>query len=200
MAGFRGDERAADEARALGEALGRLRRAAGLSQAEAGARTGMTGQGWGLYESGRRPGLFRPDVQRRLTAALGAGPESLALEAGAEVSRATGGASPGVEAAGRRFVNAPVAAPAPSAQIVLTDDALHPWASAGTVVEYDPGRFPRRGQGCVLEHVDGTVSVWLFDGADADRLHLRRGPDAPLDSIPRDGIRGLSAVLVRRET
>ena len=93
MAGFRGDERAADEARALGEALGRLRRAAGLSQAEAGARTGMTGQGWGLYESGRRPGLFRPDVQRRLTAALGAEPESLALEAGAEAGRTTGGAS-----------------------------------------------------------------------------------------------------------
>lgn len=199
MAGFRGDERAADEARALGEALARLRRAAGLSQAEAGARTGMTGQGWGLYESGRRPGLFRPDVQRRLTAALGAEPESLASGALADAGGATGGATPGVEAGGRKFVAAPVGAPPPPAQIVLTDDALHPWASAGTVVEYDPGRFPRRGQGCVLEHIDGTVSVWLFDGADADRLHLRRGPDAPLESPPRTGARSLSAVVARRE-
>ena len=199
MAGFRGDERAADEARVLGEALARLRRAAGLSQAEAGARTGMTGQGWGLYESGRRPGLFRPDVQRRLTAALGAEPESLASGALADSGGATGGSTPGVEAGGRRFVATPVAAPPPPTQIVLTDDALHPWASAGTLVEYDPGRFPRRGQGCVLEHVDGTVSVWLFDGADADRLHLRRGPDAPLESPPRSGVRSLSAVVARRE-
>jgi transcriptional regulator with XRE-family HTH domain len=199
MAGFRGDERAADEARVLGEALARLRRAAGLSQAEAGARTGMTGQGWGLYESGRRPGLFRPDVQRRLTAALGAEPESLASGALADSGGATGGSTPGVEAGGRRFVAAPVAAPPPPTQIVLTDDALHPWASAGTLVEYDPGRFPRRGQGCVLEHVDGNVSVWLFDGADADRLHLRRGPDAPLESPPRSGVRSLSAVVARRE-
>jgi transcriptional regulator with XRE-family HTH domain len=55
MAGFRGDDRAAEEARRLGEALGRLRKDAGLSQAEAGAAAGMTGQGWGLYESGKRP-------------------------------------------------------------------------------------------------------------------------------------------------
>ena len=63
----------------LGEALAALRRERGLSQAEAGARLGMTSQGWGLYEGGRRPGLFRPDVQRRLTAALDASPEDLAL-------------------------------------------------------------------------------------------------------------------------
>lgn len=76
------------EARALGEALAALRRDCGLSQAEAGARIGMTGQGWGLYEAGKRSSLFRPDVQRRLTGALGATPEALMLQApgGAEVS------------------------------------------------------------------------------------------------------------------
>jgi len=56
-----------EDARRLGEALAALRREAGLSQAEAGQRAGMTSQGWGLYESGKRSGLFRPDVQRRLT-------------------------------------------------------------------------------------------------------------------------------------
>ena len=68
-----------NDARRLGEALAALRRARGLSQAEAGARVGMTSQGWGLYEAGRRPGLFRPDVQRRLTGAVDATPEALIL-------------------------------------------------------------------------------------------------------------------------
>ena len=67
MARFASDPDAA----ALGEGLAALRRAAGLSQAEAGARIGMTSQGWGLYEAGKRPGLFRPDVQRRTLIGLG---------------------------------------------------------------------------------------------------------------------------------
>jgi len=67
------------EALRLGEALAALRRERGLSQAEAGARLDMTSQGWGLYEAGRRSGLFRPDVQRRLTGALDSTPEALAL-------------------------------------------------------------------------------------------------------------------------
>ena len=58
------------EALRLGEALAAQRRERGMSQAEAGARLDMTCQGWGLYEAGRRSGLFRPDVQRRLTGAL----------------------------------------------------------------------------------------------------------------------------------
>ncbi|MDP1777159.1 MAG: helix-turn-helix transcriptional regulator, partial [Brevundimonas sp.] len=65
------------DARRLGEALAALRRDRALSQAEAGRGAGMTSQGWGLYETGKRSGLFRPDVQRRLTAAIGATPEDL---------------------------------------------------------------------------------------------------------------------------
>ena len=72
------------QARALGEALATLRRERGLSQAEAGARIGMTSQGWGLYEAGKRSSLFRPDVQRRLTGALDATPEALVLQMGGE--------------------------------------------------------------------------------------------------------------------
>lgn len=200
--GFRGDERATEEARRLGEALARLRRDAGLNQAEAGARAGMTGQGWGLYESGKRPGLFRPDVQRRLTAAVGADPESLALRAMREEEPAV--AATGVEAAGRAFRDPTPQSPPPAPSVrhvVLTDDGLDPWAGAGTVVEYDPTRFPRRGQGCVIEARDGSVSVWIFDGADADRLHLRGGPGGLDDTtrLPRDGVASISAVVARRD-
>ena len=73
------DDQTENEARLLGEALTALRRERGLSQAEAGQKIGMTSQGWGLYEAGKRPGLFRPDVQRRLTGALDLTPEDLAL-------------------------------------------------------------------------------------------------------------------------
>ena len=55
-----------NDARRLGEALAALRRERALSQAEAGRQAGMTSQGWGLYETGKRSGLYRPDVQRRL--------------------------------------------------------------------------------------------------------------------------------------
>lgn len=202
MAAYRGDERAAEEARRLGEALARLRREAGLNQAEAGARAGMTGQGWGLYESGKRPGLFRPDVQRRLTAALGADPEALALAAAGDLPRAQD-APTGVEAAARAFSPAPPPAPAPKAppQLVLTDDSLDPWAAAGTVVEYDPDRFPRRGQGCVVEGRDGSLSVWLFDGADADRLHLRGGAGGlnSMVKLDRSLVATIASVVARRD-
>jgi transcriptional regulator with XRE-family HTH domain len=202
MAGFRGDERAADEARRLGEALARLRRDAGLNQAEAGARAGMTGQGWGLYESGKRPGLFRPDVQRRLTAAVGADPEGLALAASAGEQPAAPETS-GLESLGRDFrTGAPFPGRPPDVRhVVLTDDSLDPWAGAGTVVEYDPERFPRRGQGCVVEGVDGFVSVWIFDGADADRLHLRGGPGGlgSAARMDRAAVARVSAVIARRD-
>ncbi|HEV2082315.1 MAG TPA: helix-turn-helix transcriptional regulator [Brevundimonas sp.] len=201
MGGFRGDDRATEEARRLGAALARLRRDAGLNQAEAGARAGMTGQGWGLYESGRRPGLFRPDVQRRLTAALGADAETLALAA-AGPAAASEPLATGVESRGAAFREAPApVVAAPPLQMVLTDDGLDPWAGAGTVVEYDPGRFPRRGQGCVVEGNDGSVSVWLFDGADADRLHLRGGAGGLGSTIRLDRslVAQVSAITARRD-
>lgn len=198
MAGFRGDERAAEEARRLGEALSRLRREAGLNQAEAGSRAGMTGQGWGLYESGKRPGLFRPDVQRRLTAALGADPAALAVAA--SVDRMVGATAVAGPMASAPSIEASPPAP-PLPQVVLTDDGLDPWAAAGTVIEYDPARFPRRGQGCVVTDRDGDVSVWLFDGADADRLHLRGGPGG-LDAfvrLDRSLVAHVAAVVARRD-
>jgi transcriptional regulator with XRE-family HTH domain len=65
------------EARLLGEALKRLREKAGISQELAGEEFGVTGQGWYKYESGNAPTIFKPGIQRRLTAALGASIEDL---------------------------------------------------------------------------------------------------------------------------
>jgi transcriptional regulator with XRE-family HTH domain len=179
----------------LGEALAALRRERGLSQAEAGSRLDMTSQGWGLYESGRRPGLFRPDVQRRLTGALESTPEALALilGGGAPEPRSS---TMGLESRGRDFEGAT----AGSKRLEVRDDALSPWAERGVLVEYQPGLWPRPGQGCVVETTDGAVRLRLFERSDTDSIHVRGV--AALDRsevIDRRDVARLSAVIARHE-
>ena len=194
MARFASDPDAA----ALGEGLAALRRAAGLSQAEAGARIGMTSQGWGLYESGKRPGLFRPDVQRRLTGALDATPEALAL-AVARDGVPTGPAPSGLENTGRAFRAAPARQAGGIERLQLSNDDLAPWAASGVVLEFDPGRWPRRDQGCVIDLTDGTRLVRLYQRADGDRLFVTGGP-AGLDAetaLYRSRVARVAAVRAR---
>jgi transcriptional regulator with XRE-family HTH domain len=186
------------DARRLGDALAALRRERALSQAEAGRRAGMTSQGWGLYETGKRSGLYRPDVQRRLTAALGATPADLLLRRDADDTE-VGAAPPmpGMASNGRPFDPSPGA----TRRLQLANDDLAPWAASGVVVAYEPGRWPRRDQGCVIETTDGAVRVWLYEGADAEALTVRGGPGG-LDArhrIPRPETRSVSAIVARLE-
>jgi transcriptional regulator with XRE-family HTH domain len=188
-----------DEARRLGDALAALRRARGLSQAEAGARLGMTSQGWGLYEAGKRPGLFRPDVQRRMTAALGSTPEALqALAAGADAPEGEAGL-PGVRSDAAVWEGPP---PAARQRLQLSTDELAPWAASGVILEYAPGQWPRRDQGCVIETADGRRLVRLFERAEADLLVLRGGPGGlqAEERLPRAEARRVAAVVARIET
>lgn len=180
------------DARRLGEALAALRREAGLSQAEAGARVGMTSQGWGLYEAGKRPGLFRPDVQRRLTTALGASPEALELKVAAPPAGDPAPAPSGLESRGRSFAGAA----GPTRRLQLSNDDLAPWAASGVVLEYEPDRWPRRGQGCVIEMADGETRVRLYEGADAEALWVR-GVGGAEERIARAATRRVSAVIAR---
>lgn len=184
------------EARRLGEALAGLRRACGLSQAEAGRRAGMTGQGWGLYEAGKRPGLYRPDVQRRLTAALGASPDALGGPPGEALSEPDGPA-PGV----RRPAVPWEGPPTPVRRLRLGNDDLAPWAAAGVILEFVPGRWPRPGQGCVVEVADGRLLPRLFERLEDDVLILRGGPAglASEERLPWGAAADVSAVIVRRE-
>jgi transcriptional regulator with XRE-family HTH domain len=194
------------DVRALGEALATLRRERGLSQAEAGARLDMTSQGWGLYESGKRPGLFRPDVQRRLTAVLDASPEDLALAA-ARIGADAPPPAKGVES-GARVWDAGLAKTAPAiapttvpttGRLQLSNDDLAPWAASGVVLEFDPGRWPRRDQGCVIDLTDGTRLIRLYDRADGDTLYLRGGPGGLSAETALDRARAVrvAAVIAR---
>ena len=187
------------DARRLGEALAALRRERALSQAEAGRQAGMTSQGWGLYETGKRSGLYRPDVQRRLTAALGATPEDLiSRQAMADPAPPPGPSGPGMASEGKPFVHAP----AVTRRLQLSNDDLAPWAVSGVVVAYEPGRWPRRDQGCVIEMADGEVRVRVYEGADAEALTVRGGPGGleVSERIVRAETRAVSAVVARLES
>jgi len=183
------------EARRLGEALAALRRARGLSQAEAGARVGMTSQGWGLYEAGKRPGLFRPDVQRRMTAALDARPEDLLPGVAASPTPVD---PPGMRSEGANWVGPPSG---PTRRLQLSNDELAPWAVSGVVLEYVPGRWPRRDQGCVIELEDGELIVRVYETSRGDVLVLRGGPGGLVaeERLPRARVRAVSAVVARLE-
>ena len=189
------DDQTENEARRLGEALAALRRERGLSQAEAGQKIGMTSQGWGLYEAGKRPGLFRPDVQQRLTGALDMTPEDLALAMlGAPATPIPTRDVRGLEARGRAFDGAV----ADRRRLRLETDELAPWAAAGTVLEYAPGRWPRRDQGCVIETEDGHVRVRIYERADEDEIIVRgAGGLDGIERMARSGVRAVSAVTAR---
>jgi transcriptional regulator with XRE-family HTH domain len=184
------------EALRLGEALAQLRRERGLSQAEAGNRIGMTSQGWGLYESGKRAGLFRPDVQRRLTGALDATVEDLHLLIGGPVpSPALTVAASGVEARHRGFEGAPAVA---KSRLRLDTDDMAPWAFAGVVLEYVEGQWPRRDQGCVLDFDDGHRLVRLFAHSDAAEVWVCDAAGHE-QAIARARLALVSAVVARLE-
>lgn len=196
-----GDMSEGEEAIRLGEALAALRRERGLSQAEAGSRIGMTSQGWGFYETGKRAGLFRPDMQRRLTSALDATPEDLLLlvnrssDAQLAKSISVGVQTSGMQASGRQFDGA-----VPSGRKLwrLDTDDMAPWAFAGVVLEYVPDQWPRRDQGCIIEVDDGTRLVRLYASSDAQQVTLRNAAGA-VSHFSRNRIVSLSAVIARRE-
>lgn len=193
MARFTADDEA--EVRGLGEALSALRRERRLSQAEAGQRIGMTSQGWGLYEAGRRPGLFRPDVQRRLTGALDATPEDMALLVGAAPLPQPKSPADGFQGRDRAYDPGPATE---RRRLQLSSDELSPWAAAGTVLEYAPGRWPRRDQGCVIEMDDGSLRVRLYVRSDETELVVRgAGALLTLERIVRSRTRSVSAVVAR---
>lgn len=194
-----------EDAIKLGEALATLRKERGLSQAEAGARIGMSSQGWGFYESGKRAGLFRPDTQRRLTSALDATPEALAMMiARATREPLTGPAGvpafetpplSGVEARGRHFE--PEGSTARQYWRLDTDD-MAPWAFSGVVLEYVPGQWPRRDQGCVVQTQTNPRLVRLYVSSDAAKVTLRDAQGVSM-TLLRDQIVSLSAVTARRD-
>lgn len=196
-----------EEAGRIGEALAAMRRERGLSQAEAGSRIGMTSQGWSLYEAGRRAGIFRPDVQRRLTQALDATPEDLALRLdGGSPDPADTTSNGGLSSKGRDFDHRPARSSPPLAPVQpetvrfrMGSDDMAPWAFADTVIEYDPDRLPREGGGCVLELKDGRRLVGLFVRLTDSQVVVADAHSRNVTLSPAN-VRRVCAVVARHDT
>jgi len=184
------------EQRLLGRALAQLRNRAQMTQDAAGAAFGVSGQNWQKYESGRAPGVFRPHVQRRLVAAVGATVEELWL---ARDQIAGSDAGPRLAPSGSKLAGSkgagwgvaepdvPYDSPGPDAGahkarlaellgptirfLSMPDDCLRPWATSGATIAYDPRAWPRREEGCVIQTDDGPLHVRIFLRADADAIY-----------------------------
>ncbi|HEX8471302.1 MAG TPA: XRE family transcriptional regulator, partial [Brevundimonas sp.] len=147
-----------------------------------------------------RPGLFRPDVQRRLTAVLETSPENLVFTATGIAPGTSPPPGPSGFESNARGWDAGSAPPCVAIErLQLSNDDLAPWAASGVVLEIDPARWPRRDQGCVIDLVDGSRLIRLYERADADRLYLRGGPGGlgTESALARDRTRRVAAVIAR---
>lgn len=130
----------APEAELLGKALGLLRQRVRMSRGEAGQNYGVTEEGWRKYEVGKAPSIFRPDVQDRLTAAIGVSREDLMAER-ARLAGEDPPAMPRVTPAER--MNWAVArAPAPALLPIRDTVRAGAWLMADDVGQDQPPTYP----------------------------------------------------------
>lgn len=157
------------EARALGEALARLRSRAKLSQADAGGKVGMSGEGWRKYESGA-PGIFKPATQHRLTAALGFTVQDLLAErdSGDRVPSANIVRLNPMQQLAPSTTGLPIRGPVVAGAWLATDAFLDQSQPRRFPASPDP-RFPTDAQWLSPVVGDSVDQLGIFDG---DFVHL----------------------------
>lgn len=181
------------DAERLGQALKRLRLRLGLTQAQAAAQAGTYQQTWARYEAADNDALLKVTLQRRLAQALGASHADLLAEAELVGARPGPGESPdrpmrrfefpvlGRVRAGPQGVETYDAGDAetfdlsallgPDTRILrLAGESMIPYAEPGGFVSFNTNRFPRRGQGCVIETHEGVFYVKRFERTEGDKL------------------------------
>lgn len=212
---------ATDQAKLLGDAIRTLRERGGLTQADAAAEIGITRQAWQNYESGNRQTILRSDLQDDIAKALGLTRQDLLRERDRLHGRAP--ANDGVSEAGRNYelaVLGRVRASAIGPQIYDTGaseqtvdvswmfgstartlrvagDSMTGYVESGDLVIYDTSQWPRRGEGCVVELVNGDIYVKEYINTGQGVLKVRqRLPDEEL-AFPMDQVRGVYTVRLR---
>lgn len=196
------------EQRRIGQALKRMREDRGLTQAKAAERFNVSTQAWQRYESGERQ--WTQYKMARVAEALGGDLEELLrYRSMLDAPPGTVGEVIGLNDRGRAFAQ-PAARPtglvnelaallgAHADRMRLATDALSPWAEGGELIVFDRERPPRKGHGCVVEDLDGKLSVWMFDGRDGQTVRLYTlAPERADTALPADQLRGVYAVRLR---
>lgn len=207
-----------------GAALRILRNRAGITQEEAADRAERISLStWKNYENGKRP-MDTPTLVRALRA-LGASPEEHQLElAKMSAGLAERGSFAGMAERGR-VMQLPVGGVAhggalrpnlyddggeaevidfasffaPGTQVLkLAGMSMIPYAEPGGFVTYNKRQPPRRGQGCVIEMLDGSYAVKRFERMDDATLYVTElYPEERELTFALSDVRGVYAIGLR---
>lgn len=213
------DEQSEDDRRraALGQALKRLRQGRGMTQAEAAEAFGCTPQAWQRYEVGQRTmDLEKLDAMAR---AVGATGDELLAERAKLL-----GEEPRPHQAPGRAAQLPVwgrGRAGPHADHVydlaepesyfdmgwmhangvgvlrVAGDSMTGYVESGQLVIYDRGRWPRRGEGCVVELTSGELYVKLYDKSDGSTVFVKQTFPEQSMTFKMADVKGVYAIRLR---
>ncbi|MBX3480113.1 MAG: helix-turn-helix transcriptional regulator [Caulobacter sp.] len=158
-----------DEAEQLlwGKAVASLRSSLDLTQPQLADRLDWTVQNLGLYERGKRQGILRRAIRKKITDAMGVSPEELDL-ARANLPGGSPARQPATELAsgGRTFLH-----PAPSGQLLPIRDRAQAgaWLAADDFIQDYPRRYPAAKDPRYL-HADQWLTEVVGDSVDQLRI------------------------------
>jgi phage repressor protein C with HTH and peptisase S24 domain len=80
----------------------------------------------------------------------------------------------------------------------VAGESMSPWAEPGEIVVFDRDRYPKRGQGCVIEMKSGQMLLKQYAKTDASQLFVRElQPEDRTFAISLRDVVGVYAVTVR---
>lgn len=199
-----------------------LRKSADKGQKVIADALGISTQAWQKYEAGER--RWKPEVIETAMRALGVSREAFENERSRQLGRPvadtgrSGFAEPrrefidvyGRGRAGplgtevfdvsepiRRVDLRGLLGPRTDA-IEVAGDSMVPWAEPGELVIFDRDRYPKRGAGCVVETLDGSYFVKLYERSDGSTLFVKElSPEERVIPFALSDIRGVYAVRLR---
>lgn len=205
------------EQQLLGRAIRQLRKRADLPQSVIADALEMTTQAWQKYEAGERK--FAPEKIPAILKAIGATTEELESQRlvliGRDPAEINDAPKPPfhVEVRGRTQFGPEGFGESEGAMVRQIDlrqllgrvgaveiagDEMSPWAEPGEIVLYDRDRYPKRGQGCVVELKTGEQFVRKYERSDGSTLFVRvLHPEERVDSFAMTDVRGVYAIRLR---
>jgi transcriptional regulator with XRE-family HTH domain len=208
------------EAQRLGAALRRLRMRYDLTQQAAAERANTRQQTWQRYEAGGNDALLKVTLQRRLAEAVGSDHEEFLLElaginapaqkrpnalAEREQQRpfevgvvARVGALPGgYDADDMATIDLSTFLGDDVRVMQVAGESMVPYAEPGGFVTYHLKRYPRRGQGCVIELADGSYVFGKYERIDDGSVFISELCPPRELAFDRDKVLGVYAVGLR---
>lgn len=181
---------------------------------------GMTTQAWQKYEAGER--RWKPEVIETALRALGLTREAFELERSRQLGIDRRPASAFAEQP-REFIDVygkgragplgtevfDVAEPirrmdlrglfGPRTDAIeIAGDSMTPWAEPGELVIFDRDRYPRKGSGCVVEMMDGSYFVKIYERSDGSHLFVKElYPEERTITLSKQDVRGIYAIRLR---